>query len=104
MVDPGGAGILQPAELEALARVFEPARSWLEGLAADPEQRAALEAERAAARRLAQALGAAQERAWTGAAAALEGLLAEFPDGLLVGLLSDGSDWRAAPGLPAAPR
>jgi len=97
LLDPHGRGLLQPADLEALARVFDPAVQWLEtgGLS---ELRPALEAEENAARLLSAALGAAQERAWSRATADLERCLGEGAGSVLVTLLSDGSEWRSPAG------
>jgi hypothetical protein len=94
MIDPGGRQTLQPGEIEALAQVFKPALSWLDGPRADPALREVLAREQAAAQRLARALEAAQSGSWTAATAHLELLLAEGSDSVLVGLLCDGRDWR----------
>jgi hypothetical protein len=99
MLAPGARGTLQPGELEALAKVFEPALQWI----GSAPERAAIEHEDASAKRLARALGGAQERAWTSAAADLEHLLGEGRDSLLVRLLSDGADWREVERPAAAP-
>ncbi len=96
MIDPRARGTLAPAELTALAAVFDPAVNWLGGPRADAAERVVMLGEQALARRLAQALEAAQNRAWTNASAQLEGLLREGSESLLVGLLSDGREWRAA--------
>jgi hypothetical protein len=93
MIDPRGRGTLAPGELVALAAAFDPALAWLDG--APSEARAALERERALAQRLSRALEAAQARTWTTAAAELERILSEGEGSLLVGLVSDGRDWRA---------
>ncbi|MSR61899.1 MAG: FHA domain-containing protein [Planctomycetes bacterium] len=98
LLDARARGLLQPADLTALAEVFAPAQTWLEGAA--PELRAALQRESASAVRLAQALEAYQAKSLTGATAHLERLLAEGGDSLLVGLLSDGGDWMPAPSMP----
>ncbi|HEX6884879.1 MAG TPA: FHA domain-containing serine/threonine-protein kinase [Planctomycetota bacterium] len=96
LLAPGARSVLGPAELAALARLFEPALGWL-GAAPD---RPAFEHEDACARRLARALEQAQARAWTAAAAELERLLAEDDTSLLVRLLSDGTDWHDPPAPP----
>jgi hypothetical protein len=93
MLDARARGSLQPAEIEALGNVFAPALSWVDPNEA--ELRAALELEHGTAQRLAQVLAAAQGHEWTRAAAHLEYLLAAGETSLLVGLLSDGTDWRA---------
>jgi len=100
MLDARARNMLQPADLTALAEVFAPAQSWL-GVT-PPEVRATLTRESACAARLAHALEAYQAKALTGATAHLERLLAEGGDSLLVGLLSDGSDWLPAPAMPPA--
>jgi hypothetical protein len=95
MLDPRARGTLQSAELEALGNVFAPALAWVS--ADDAELRGELEHEQATARRLARALEAAQGRAWTGAVTELERVLGQRAGSLLVGLLSDGGDWRLEP-------
>jgi hypothetical protein len=102
-IDPRSRGTLAPAELEELGKVFEPALTWID--LADPagketELRAALERERRTAQRLRDALQASQARTWAVAVAHLETLLAGADASLLVGVLSDGADWSAAPPLP----
>src|SRR6185436_16367821 len=92
MLDARARGSLQPAEIEALAKAFDPALAWIG--AGDAELRAALELEQSAAQRLAHALEASQVHEWTRAAASLEFLLTQGNDSLLVGLLSDGTDPR----------
>ena len=100
MLDARARGTLQPAEIQAIGTVFDPALPWLAG--APAEERAALESDQGLARALARALDAAQNRAWTGATADLERLLRDESGSLLVALLSDGTDWRTESG--AAPR
>jgi hypothetical protein len=51
---------------------------------------AALDRERTAAKILAQALAAASEQSWSMTVAALERLIEEYPDTLLVRFLSNG--------------
>jgi hypothetical protein len=92
MLDARARGSLQPAEIEALGTVFAPALAWVDP--ADAELRGLLEGEQDVAERLAQALAASQRHEWTGATAHLEFLLTLGDTSLLVGLLSDGTDWR----------
>ena len=85
-----------PADFQELAACFAPTAQWLEGasgVALDPK--AELAQESAAAHALARALASAQGHAPSSATVYLERLLAEESDTLLVGLLSDGSEWRA---------
>ena len=91
--------VFQQAEADALPAAFETALHWAggagEGPAAPPQARARVERLRAAAEVLARALLAAEDGSWTVAVAGLETLFAEHGDGLLVTLLSDGTEWRA---------
>ena len=109
LLDPTGRGILQPAELDLLAHALEPALAWSSEHAGVPaDERTAIEREARAAELVAAGLGAYQERAWTSAIVALERLLAEHADTLLVQMLSDGSPWRLPPppepATPEAPQ
>jgi len=100
VLDARARGTLQPGEIEDLGQVFAPALTWVDP--AENELRATLELEHAAAQRMAQALAAAQGKEWTRAAAHFEFLLTQSDVSLLVGLLSDGTDWRVdAPPLSA---
>jgi len=91
MLDARARGSLQPAEIEVLGNVFAAALIWVDP--SDSDLRALLEGEQGAALRLAQALGAAQRKEWTSSTAHLEFLLARGDTSILVGLLSDGTDW-----------
>lgn len=94
----GGRGLLQPAELEALAGGFAEASAWCRGTdLAWAGELAACEREAASGAALATALAAAQERQWTRAVFELETLLAEGQGTTLVALLSNGAEWRRAP-------
>ncbi len=106
MLDSRARGLLQPGEIEALGDAFAPAFTWVttaEGGGAEAGLRATLELEQAAAQRLARLLEAAQAHEWTRAAAHLEFLLTQSGTSLLVGLLSDGTDWRPDGVPPALP-
>jgi len=99
VIDPHARGLLPPGDVEALRQVFATALAWIpEG---DSVLRATIQQEASVAQRLADALEAAQARAWTSASAHLEVLLEQRVDSLLVALLSDGSEWR--PGPPETP-
>ncbi|MEQ1924326.1 MAG: hypothetical protein ABL952_17645, partial [Pyrinomonadaceae bacterium] len=95
MLDGGGRGFLQPAELAALETGFAQAATWCaDAKLADESEACAREASAGAA--LSVALAAAQERAFTRAVFQLETLLAEGEGTTLVALLSSGADWRRA--------
>ena len=100
LVDPGGRGLLQPAELDALAAAFAPAQKWI-AQSGDDAAKAELEAERRTATLLAAALRAAQERSWSAATAALERCLRDGAGSILVGVLSDGTEWELPPDAAA---
>ncbi len=102
LLEPRGSGLLDPAEVEALKKAFDPALEWLATPSPElVEEAQAIRRESSAALLLSQALTAFQERRWTSAAAALERCLGEGGDSLLVGLLSDGSEWREVPSAPS---
>ena len=87
---------------EPLQSAFDAAGEWLgEGSAAETfEPRRRIAREREATALLDQALDAVEAAAWAPAAEALERLLAEYGDTLLVTLLSDGT-WQPAPPRPS---
>jgi serine/threonine-protein kinase len=95
MLDGGGRGFLQPAELAAFEAGFRECATWCaDAKLADEASASAREAAAGAA--LSAALAAAQEHAWTRAVFQLETLLAESEGTTLVALLSSGADWRRA--------
>ncbi len=98
--------VFEQDEVDAMVAGYSTALSWATGVAGEgpsaPEPaRLFVEREHAAAELLARALSAVEAQSWTGAVAALEELFAEHGDGLLVTLLSDGTEWRLPPEDPA---
>jgi serine/threonine protein kinase len=86
-------GLLDPEDLQHLEGALGAALAWQAQLGeADPE----LEAEAAAARLLARAIGASQRNEWSRAAADLERCLEEADGTVLLALVSGGTAWRAA--------
>ena len=94
VLDPDGGARYSPGEAESLVSAYELAAAWVPAGAGTEAAR--LDRERAAARLLSRALMDAEDEAWSSTAAALEELLSEYRDTLLVALLSDGSSWREA--------
>lgn len=87
MLDPEAGAVFTAREADDLAAVFETALEWEQ----DATRRASLQHEHEAAKALASTLRAGSDSDWTRAVSALEHLLENYADSLLVLLLSDGS-------------
>ena len=95
-----GSARFRVSEAKKLSSGFQLAREWAVRAGAT----AALDAEEAAARTLAEVLLRADNRAWSATVAGLERLLSEYANTLVVRLLSDGRGFvPPAPERPAAP-
>jgi len=86
---PDSRATLSKRDTQELAEAFDYAGEW----ARRTGEGARVERERAALAEMTRALDAAEEGRWSETATALERLLTEHDDSLLVMLLSDGSDW-----------
>ncbi len=90
-IAPSSTARFSDAEADAMGAAFAVVAQWSDG------DDARLERDREASAILARALLDLEAGVWSASAAAMERLLAEFRDTLVVGLLSDGSDWREEP-------
>lgn len=82
-----GNAVFTVGEAEELPAAFDIAEEWLD----DADKKSALQLDRRAAQLLASALRSASDGQWTTAVSQLEELLNDYPNSLLVRLLSDGS-------------